>query len=360
VTWNFLPGPAVLPRAVLEEAAAQLVDFQGSGMSILEMSHRGGLYEAVHQEALECCRRLAGIPNDLAILFLQGGASTQFAMAAMNLLRQGRSADYLITGHWAQRALEEARILGRQARVAGSSEPDGFRRIPTQAELDLDPGAEYVHLTTNNTIYGTQYAALPDTGQVWIAADLSSDLLSRPIPWERIGLAYGGAQKNAGIAGLTLVFVRQELLARETGGIPTMLRYSTHLHSNSLYNTPPVFAVYVFSLVLRWIEAQGGLPGIDALNRRKAAAIYQVLDELPGFYCGHAEPGSRSLMNITFTLADRSLEPQFCVAAEAQGLVGLRGHRSLGGVRASLYNAMEMEGCRVLAEFMRDYARRHG
>jgi len=344
----------------LQEAAQELVDFCGSGMSLVEMSHRGQVYESIHQEAIDRCRRVYGLGEEFAVLLLQGGASLQFCMAPMNLLREGRSADYINTGHWSQRAIEEAQILGKKWRLAGSSEAARFSFIPSQGELDLDPGAEYLHLTTNNTICGTQYQALPETGSVPIVADMSSDLLSRPVQWERVGLAYGGAQKNAGIAGLTLAIIRRELLERCPSGVPTMLRYSTHARSNSLYNTPPVFAVYLFGLVLRWIEKGGGLEQIAGRNQRKADIVYGALDELEGFYCGHARRDSRSLMNITFTLKDRALEGPFCAEAERAGLIGLKGHRSMGGVRASLYNAMSEEGCRALAEFMGDFARRNG
>ncbi|MFH1572008.1 MAG: 3-phosphoserine/phosphohydroxythreonine transaminase [Gemmatimonadota bacterium] len=359
MAYNFGAGPAVLPRTVVTEAAAALAGSR-EGLSILEVSHRGGAYEAIHDATLERCRRLYHVPEDMAILFLQGGASLQFAMVAENLVRPGRSADYLLTGSWSERAMAEARRLGRAHRVAGSSQDASFSYIPTGAELSLDREAEYVHITTNNTIFGTQYGALPDTGPVPLAADMSSDLLSRPVDWTRIGIAYGGAQKNAGIAGLTVVFLRRDLLERERDTTPTILRYSTHVEGNSLYNTPPVFAVYVLGLVLEWIEARGAIEGTERANREKAALVYAVLDELSGFYCGHARPDSRSVMNVTFNLRDRELNSAFCAAAEGEGLIGLKGHRSVGGVRASIYNAMPREGCQALATFMRDFARLHG
>ena len=360
MVYNFSPGPAVLPRPVLQEAAAQLVDFEGSGMSVLEMSHRGGVYGQVHREAMDAWRRVCALPEDFEILFLQGGASTQFAMVPLNLIREGRSADYICTGSWSNKAASEAAAVGRRCRVAASSEDRGFRYIPTRAQLDLDGSAEYVHLTTNNTIYGTQYSALPETGSVWLVTDMSSDLLSAPVDWDRVGLAYGGAQKNAGIAGLTVVCVRRELLGREPAGIPTMLRYSTHASSASLHNTPPTFAVYMLGLVLRWIEDEGGLGVMVARSRKRSALLYQAIDGSEGFYRGHAEVCSRSRMNVTFTLADRDLEPTFCRAAEDNGLLGLKGHRAVGGVRASIYNGMPLEGCRILASFMQDFAGRRG
>ncbi len=360
VVYNFNPGPAVVPAAVLREAAENLVDYRGQGMSIVEMSHRAGPYEAVHQDAIDRCLRLYGLGPEYAVLLLQGGASLQFAMVPMNLLREGRSADYISTGHWSQKAIEEVHVLGKRCRVAGSSEGQHFACIPSQEELDLDPEAEYLHLTTNNTIYGTQFQSLPRSGGVPIVADMSSDLFSRPVVWDEIGLAYGGAQKNAGIAGLTVVIIRRDLLDRVGAGqgVPTVMRYRTHAKTNSLYNTPPVFAIYLFGLVLRWIECLGGLEAVASRNQCKAGLLYAAIDGSGGFYRGHARPDSRSLMNLTFALPDKAAEARFCAEAEQAGLVGLRGYRSVGGVRASLYNAMDEAGCEVLAGFMRDFARR--
>jgi phosphoserine aminotransferase len=362
VIYNFNPGPAVVPACALHEAAQGLIDFRGQDLSIAEMSHRHRAYEEVHQEAIDRCLSLYGLGAEFTVLLLQGGASLQFAMVPMNLLRAGRSADYISTGHWSQKAIEEVGVIGRQCRVAGSSEAANFRYIPSQDELDLDPGAEYLHLTTNNTIYGTQFQTLPRSGGVPMVADMSSDLLSRPLAWDGIGLAYGGAQKNAGIAGLTVVIVRRELLERigEGAGVPTVMRYDTHAKTNSLYHTPPVFAIYLFGLVLRWIEAEGGLESMARRNRRKAGLVYAAIDGSGGFYRGHARPDSRSRMNLTFNLAIPALEGPFCQQAEQAGLIGLKGHRSVGGVRASLYNAMDEEGCQVLAQFMGDFARRQG
>ena len=360
MVYNFSPGPALLPLGVLKEAAAQLVEFRESGTSILEMSHRGGGYEELHRETMELCRRLYGVPDHFAVLLLQGGASTQFGMVPLNLIRPGCSADYVHTGHWSAKAIEEVRILGKDCRVAASSADRNFSYIPSGAELNLDGTAEYLHITTNNTVYGTQYPSLPDSGDVCLVADMSSDILSRPLAWDKIGVVYAGAQKNAGIAGLTLVILRKDLQQRESSTAPTMLRYSTHVKSHSLYNTPPTFAVCVFNLVLHWIQAQGGLAGMERHNRRKAELIYKVLDGQGGFYRGHAEPPWRSRMNIAFNLWDGGLEPAFLREAGKAGLRGLEGHRALGGVRASVYNAMSREGCEVLADFMTDFARRHG
>ena len=358
--YNFSPGPAVLPSRVLEEAAVQLVDFWGSDMSILEMSHRSKAYEEVHQDALDMWRRLYAVPMEFEVIFVQGGASTQFAMVPLNLLGEGDSADYICTGSWSQKAIKEVGVLGKKCRIAGSSEEREFSYIPTPEQLDIDERARYVHITTNNTIYGTQYGPLPDTGSVRLVADISSDMLSQPLDWDRLGLVYGGAQKNAGVAGLTVVCLHRDLLKCRSTGVPTMLQYETHASTNSLYNTPPVFAVYMLNLVLHWIEARGGLSAMAAHNRHKAGLVYQVLDQYAEFYCGHAEPQARSSMNITFRLANRDLEARFCADAEGAGLVGLKGHRAVGGIRASIYNAMPVEGCQALVDFMQTFVRTKG
>ncbi len=359
--YNFNPGPSILPECVRAEVAASLACPSGD-ISILEVSHRGGQYRAIHDEALARCRSLYAVPEEFAILLLQGGASLQFAMVPQNLLRPGRSADYLETGAWSARALAEARAGGTSCRIAASSRDQGFDHIPEQGEFDLDDGAEYLHLTTNNTIYGTQFPELPEAGGVPIVADMSSDLLSRPVSWidAGIGLAYGGAQKNAGVAGLTIVIIRRDLLSRECSSTPVVLRYSTHLDANSLYNTPPVFSVYVFGLVLKWLETQGGLETIDRQNQVKAKILYDAIDNSEGFYRGHARVSSRSLMNITFNLGSTEDTSRLLEEAANAGMVGLAGHRSIGGVRASVYNALPIESCQALAELMVDFARRHG
>ena len=356
--YNFSPGPAVLPPSVLEQAAAQLVDFRGEGMSLLEMSHRGNTYESVHHEALDLLRRLYALPEEFEILFLQGGASTQFAMVPLNLLADGDSADYVGTGIWSEKAISEVGKVGREFRLAGSSKDRAYSYIPPQAELDFHPDAAYVHITSNNTISGTQYQELPDSAEVPLVADASSDLLSRPLDWGRLGILYGGAQKNGGVSGLTVVIIRRDLLDCRSSDVPSMLRYSTHAAVHSLYNTPPTFAVYVLDLVLQWIQAEGGLDAIETANRRKADILYQAIDGADFFYDGHAELDSRSVMNITFRLVDRGLESAFCSSAQEAGLIGLAGHRSVGGIRASIYNAMSDDGCRALADFMGDFARK--
>jgi phosphoserine aminotransferase len=357
--YNFNPGPAVLPRPVLEHVQRELLDYQGGGLSILEMSHRSKEYEAINRSAEARMKRLLGVGDDYRVLFVQGGASTQFAMVPLNLLQPGASADYILTGTWAEKAHEEARKLGT-VRVAASTREERYRRIPAQDELDLDPSAAYVHMTTNNTIYGTQWHALPDVGDRPLVADMSSDILSRPLDTQRFALIYAGAQKNIGPAGVTVVIIHTSLLEQPPVTPLTMFQYSTYAKNNSLYNTPPVFAVYMVDLVLQWIEDEGGLQAIGQRNIQKAAAIYNAVDRSGGFYRGHAEPASRSQMNATFRLPSEELEKQFVREATAAGMVGLAGHRSVGGIRVSMYNAMTLEGCAALASFMDEFVRQNG
>jgi phosphoserine aminotransferase len=356
---NFNAGPGMLPPAVLEQVQAELRDYQGRGMSIMEMSHRSGEYEAVNAQAEARFKGLVGVGDGYRIIFMQGGASTQFATVPMNFLPPGGSADYLITGAWAEKALEEAAALGR-ARVAASTKANAYRRVPGPDELDLGPEPAYVHLTSNETIQGTQWPAFPDVGGRSLVADMSSDLLSRPLDAGRFALIYAGAQKNLGPAGVTAVLIRETWLTRANPNVPTMLRYATHVRNNSLYNTPPTFGVYVLNLVLQWIEGLGGLTAMAERNERKAQAVYGAVDGSGGFYRGHAEAASRSRMNVTFRLPSEALEKRFVTEAQAAGMVGLAGHRSVGGIRASLYNAVSPEACRTLASFMGDFAKRNG
>src|SRR5262245_49853339 len=356
---NFNAGPAMLPPPVLEQVQAELRDYQGRGMSIMEMSHRGKEYEAINAEAEARFKRLLGVGDGYRVVFLQGGASTQFAMLPMNFLLPGGSADYLLTGAWAEKAHEEAAALGR-ARIAASTRGESYRRVPRPDEITVDPEAAYVHLTSNETIQGTQWHAFPDVGDRPLVADMSSDILSRPFDASRFTLIYAGAQKTLGPAGVTAVLIRESWLARASQAVPTMLRYATHVKNNSLYNTPPTFAVYVLGLVLRWIEQAGGLESMGERNARKARSVYGAVGSSGGFYRGHAESGSRSLMNVTFRLPSEALEKRFIAGAEAAGMVGLAGHRSVGGIRASLYNAIDPEACQTLASFMGDFARRNG
>ncbi len=357
---NFGAGPAALPLPVLEQAQAELVDYAGTGMSVLEMSHRSKPFEAIIQRAEADLRALLGLGQDHAVLFLQGGASLQFAMLPMNLRAAGASADYVLTGHWSKAALKEAQKGGR-ARVAGSTEATAFDRIPDQGELDLDPEAAYLHFTSNNTIYGTQWSIDPEPpAGVPLVCDASSDALSRPIDVSRYGLVYAGAQKNLGPAGVTLVVVRKELLERTPGGLSAMLDYRLQAESKSLYNTPPTFAIYVVGLVLRWLLATGGLAGAAQRNEEKAGLLYAAIDGSGGFYRGHAQPASRSRMNVTFRLPGEELEAAFLKEAQGESLDGLKGHRSVGGLRASIYNACPIESVRALASFMNDFRRRRG
>jgi phosphoserine aminotransferase len=356
---NFNAGPAVLPKAVLERAQAELLDYQGRGMSILEMSHRSKEYEAVNASAEARFKALLSLGDEYRALFMQGGASSQFAILPMNFLGPDSSADYIVTGVWGEKAVEEARRLGR-ANVVASSAEGGFRDLPELAEVRLSSQPAYVHITSNETIQGVQWPSLPSFGDAPLVADMSSDILSRPFDATAFALIYAGAQKNIGPAGVTAVVVRQSFLERARADVPSIFGYKTYAKNNSLYNTPPVFAVYLLGLVLDWIEAQGGLPGMEARNAAKAGLVYDMIDRHGGFYRGHAAPGARSLMNITFRLPEEALEQQFVREAQAAGMVGLAGHRSVGGIRASLYNALEQESCVALAQFMDEFARRNG
>lgn len=355
--YNFNAGPAVLPRPALEQAQREMLDFNGLGMSVLEISHRSREFEAILEEAVILVRDLLALPPGYAVMFLQGGASLQFAMVPMNLAPEGREVDYILTGSWSEKALGEAEKVAR-ARVAASTKEEGYRRVPAASEVNLGDDPAYVHITTNNTIYGTQWRAMPDFGKVPLVADMSSDILSRPFDAAPFGLFYAGLQKNAGPAGATLVVMREEWLERTPASLPTMLRYDTMAKNHSLYNTPPVFSIYFSMLVMRWLKAQGGLKAVAARNEEKAHIIYSAIDASDGYYRGHAEPGSRSLMNITFRLADEGQEKRFLTEAKARGFVGLAGHRSVGGVRASTYNALPAAACEALADFMREFQAR--
>ena len=356
--FNFSAGPAVLPLEVLEEARENLISMPGVGMSILEISHRSKPFDEIIQGAEADIRQLAGIPEGYQVLFLQGGASLQFSMVPMNILPQGGSADYIVTGAWSQKAVTEARRVAG-VKVAASSEAENFTRIPAQEELTLDPEAAYLHYTTNNTIFGTQFGYVPDAGGVPLVADASSDIFSGPIDVSKFALIYAGAQKNLAPAGGTLVIIREDLLKRTPSSIPTMLQYPVHVENKSLYNTPPVFTIYVMRLVLAWLLRQGGLAAIDTINTRKSGKLYTEIDRT-GFYRAHAKPGSRSRMNVTFRLPSEELEKRFAKEATAAGLDGLKGHRSVGGMRASIYNAFPEAGIDALVEFMRDFEKRNG
>jgi phosphoserine aminotransferase len=356
--FNFSAGPAVMPLPVLEQAQRELVALPGVGMSVMEISHRSRTFEEMLQSTIAGIRDLAGVPPNYKILFLQGGASLQFTMVPMNLLRAGAVADYVDTGTWAAKAATEARRIG-SVNVTGSTKADNYNRIPSQEELRLTPGGAYVHITTNNTIEGTEWKTLPEIADAPLVADASSDIFSGPIDAGRFGVIYAGAQKNLGPAGLTLVIIRDDLLARSDDNLPTMLSYKVQAANNSLYNTPNTFGVYILGLVVAWLKSLGGLPAVARINERKAARLYAEIDRT-GFYRGTAQKGSRSLMNITFRLPSEDLEKAFDKEATAAGLDGLKGHRSVGGMRASIYNAFPEEGVEALVQFMREFERRRG
>ena len=356
--YNFSAGPAVLPLAVLEEAQRDLVALPGVGMSVLEISHRSKAFDEIILGCESNIRKLAGISDNYHILFLQGGASLQFSMVPMNLMPEGGIADYVITGSWSKKAIKEAQKVG-QVNVAASTESENFTRVPTQSELKLDPRASYVHITTNETIHGVEWKYDPETGDVPVVADASSDIFGRPIDVNKYGLIYAGAQKNLAPAGVALVFIRDDLLPCSPQGMHTMLNYNTHAKDKSLYNTPPVFTIYVMGLVMKWLLAQGGLEAAEKRNSEKAALIYDVIDA-SGFYRGHAHSDCRSLMNVTFRLPGEDLEKQFVSEATKAGLDGLKGHRSVGGIRASIYNAFPKEGVEALVAFMKEFERTHG
>lgn len=355
---NFNAGPAVLPMPVLEEMQATIMDFAGTGMGIMEISHRAKKFDEVLDDAIVRTKRLLGLGDNYKVLFLQGGASTQFAMVPMNLLGANDFADYTDTGTWASKAIQEAKIVGKNVNIIASSKADNYTYIPKN--VPVTSGTKYVHITSNNTIKGTEWATFPDTGNVPIVCDMSSDYMSRPVPAEKFGLIYGGAQKNIGPAGVVMAIIRDDILAQCQEGLPTMLSYKTHADNNSLYNTAPVFGIYTIQLVMKWLEETiGGLDKMAEINRKKAQLIYDVIDA-GDFYTGTAQPESRSLMNLTFRLKTEELENKFTAEAKANGMEGLKGHRSVGGCRASLYNACPLDAARALAEFMQEFARKNG
>lgn len=358
--YNFSPGPAVLPVEVLQQIQDELLNYNNAGMSVLEMSHRSTTFENIIRTTEADLRQLLAIPSNYKVLFLQGGASLQFAMLPMNLLAPGASADYLVTGSWAQTAYKEAKKLG-QVRVAASSEATNFDRIPTQDELQLDAQAAYLHFTSNNTIYGTQWKSEPHSvGGVPLACDASSDIVSRPLDVTKYGVIYGGTQKNMGIAGLTVVIIREDLLERIPTKLPAMLDYKLLAEKESLHNTPPTFSVYVAGLVIRWLLKIGGLEEMSRRNEAKAGLLYRAIDSSNGFYRGHAKTDSRSLMNVTFRLPNEELDKRFVKETTAQGMDGLKGYRTVGGVRASIYNAFPHAGVETLVDFMSEFQRNNG
>ena len=355
--YNFCAGPAALPLEALQEAQAHLVDYKGSGMSVMEMSHRGKEYDAIHNEAAANVRELMGLGDDYSVLFIQGGASLQFAMIPMNFLGQGQVADYVNSGSWSAAAVKQARIIGN-ANLAADTQKEIPTRMPSAAEMTWTPGAAYSHLTTNETIAGTQLKDIPETGSP-LVADMSSDILSRPRDYARFSLVYAGAQKNLGPSGLALVVIRKDFAAKGSITLPTMLKYQTYIDDNSLYNTPPCFGIYMLCLTTRWMKKMG-LPKLFAQNRDKAQLIYDAIDGGSGFYRGTAQKESRSDMNVTFRLPTEELETLFIKQASEAGMKQLKGHRSVGGIRASIYNAFPVAGVEALVSFMKDFEKRNG
>ncbi|KAA2285990.1 3-phosphoserine/phosphohydroxythreonine transaminase [Arenimonas fontis] len=357
--FNFSAGPAALPEPVLRQVQEELLEWRGERASVMEVSHRGKAFVACAAEAERDLRELAGVPDDYAVLFLQGGATLLAALLPMNLAGPEAGADYVLTGHWGEKALDNARVSLR-ARVAASAKADGYDHVPDPAGWDLDPDAAYVHITSNETIHGVEFRQVPDTGDVPLVVDASSNLLSEPLDVRRFGVIYGGAQKNLGPSGLAVAIVRRDLLGRHGRLLPPIFELLNQVKNDSMFNTPPTFAWYVLGLVLKWMKAEGGLAALGERNRRKAERLYAVIDGSGGFYRNPVRPEARSRMNVPFTLPDPALDPVFLKEAEAASLVGLKGHRAVGGMRASIYNAMPEAGVAALADFMADFARRHG
>jgi phosphoserine aminotransferase len=371
---NFNAGPAALPLPALERARAELLDLAGSGMSVMEHSHRGKEYEAVHNEALALVRDLLAVPSGYDILFVQGGASQQFATVPMNLLHPGQTGDYIVTGAWGAKALAEARVvaamLGASVRVAcdageGEGKARKYARVPTQAELKVDPGSAYVHMTSNETIEGVEFAtapgaAFPDVGSVPLVCDMSSDFMWRALDVSRFSLIYAGAQKNLGPSGVVVVIAKKDLVAQGRKDIPTIFQYRTAAENNSLYNTPPTFAIYLIRNVLSWVKDLGGMPAVEKRNREKASKLYGAIDSSNGFYKCPVDTASRSVMNVVFRLPTEALEDKFVAEAKKSQMVGLKGHRSVGGIRVSLYNAIGLDWVETLTGFMKDFAKGNG
>ena len=357
--YNFAAGPAILPEPVLKEAQEQLWALPGVGMSILEISHRSKVFDKIIAEAKEGLKSLLGINDNYELLFLQGGASLQFSMIPLNLMVKNKKADYIVTGSWSKKAVKEAKRVGT-VNIAASTEEGNFKRIPKQEELKLDPQADYVHFTSNNTIFGTEWHKEPEVGNVPLVCDASSDMLHKIIDVNKYALIYAGAQKNMGPSGVTFIILRKDMLERSSDSLHTMLNYKTHTENNSLYNTPNVFGIYIINLVCKWLKGLGGLDGMYKINKEKADILYKCIDESGGFYKGHADKDSRSLMNITFNLATEDLEKKLVSEATAAGFDGLKGHRSVGGLRASIYNAFPKKGVEDLVSFMKDFQKKNG
>lgn len=355
---NFSAGPCTLPLEVLEEAQAEFVDYHGAGMSLVEMSHRSAAYDEVHQEALALVSEVSGAPEDFAPLFIQGGASLQFAMVPMNLLASGDTAGYVDSGAWGTKAIEDGSHHG-DVYTAWDGSVDGYRRMPSPVEIDARPTSRYLHITTNETIGGIRMVEWPET-DVRLVGDVSSEFMSRPIPWDRFDVVYGGAQKNLGPAGVTVVFVRRSILERTNRSLAAYLRYDVHAETESLHNTPPVFAIFMMGKVLKWMKTNGGLAEMERRAEERAGLLYDTIEASGGFYTSPVEPASRSMMNVVFRLPTEELEAALIKRATSEGMVNLKGHRSVGGVRASLYNAMPLDGVTALTDLMSEFKASNG
>lgn len=353
--FNFSAGPSTLPLTVLEKIREDIVDYKGKGLSLIEASHRGKEYEEVHNAAISLTKKLYEVPDNYKILFLAGGATLQFSMIPLNFLPEGKSCDFTLTGAWSKAAMKDAQKVGKVNLVYDGSK-DNFAKLPSVNELKLDPNAAFLHLTSNETIHGIQWKEWPNSGSVPMIVDVSSDMLSRRIPWNKIAMAYGGAQKNLGPAGTTMVIIREDLLAKCNEKLTAYLSYKTHAEGNSLYNTPPVFAIWVCKLVLEELDKAGGLKAVEERAEKKAKLIYDAIDSSNGYYRSPVSKDCRSQMNIVWRLPSEELEAKFIDAAKEKGMIGLKGHRSVGGIRASVYNALPIEGAEALAKLMKEFA----
>jgi phosphoserine aminotransferase len=357
--FNFNPGPATLPLAILEQARDEFFNYRGTGMSVMEISHRSKQFEEIILGAEALLKELLGVPGNYRVLFIGMGATGQFDMIPMNYIVDGKAGNYVVTGSFANKAYKEGARVGA-AHVAASTKDLNFVRVANPDEIKMSDNPAYLHITSNNTIFGTQWKEFPETGDVPLIADMSSDILSKKTDVSKFALIYAGAQKNLGPSGAAVVIIRDDMIEKSNQNLPTMLRYDTYAKNNSLYNTPATFVVYMIKLMLEWVKGQGGLSAIEKTNEEKAALVYDAIDSSNGFFSGHAEKGSRSLMNITFRLPNEDLDKEFIAEAAKNGMAGLKGHREVGGMRASIYNAMPMEGCRTLAEFMKEFQRKNG
>ncbi len=357
---NFYAGPSELPLSALEEAKGELLDWQGTGMSVMEISHRSKEFEAVHNETIALLKKLFFIPDNYTVLLLQGGASLQFAMIPMNLLAAGNAASYVVTGRFSNNAYKTAKKVAEVHLAATTEEEGKYFRLPKQDEIDILGSSVYCHLTSNNTIFGTQWKSFPDAGGVPLVCDMSSDILSRKVDWSPFGLVYAGAQKNLGPAGVTVVVIRKDLVEKSRGDLPDILSYKVMADKNSLYNTPGCFSIYMMHKVLKWVEGIGGLDAVEKRNERKAALLYDVIDETPTFFLSRVEKESRSSMNVTFNLTTEELEAKFVSDAKAEGIIGIKGHRSVGGIRVSIYNSHDEKDTETVASFMKRFIETNG